>query len=403
MNVSEIPNNYVPRHVGQEFWTHHKRRVPVATVIYKTLPEYRIPFFEALRPRLEACGIELRLIYGQPFGLDQLKRDTGHIAWALPVRNRIVNVGSRQLYWQPCLHLLKECDLVIVEQASKLLLNYVLAAKQRFGGPKVAMWGHGRNYQAHSASFVGEAVKRCISRRAHWFFAYNESSAAAVRGFNFPAERTTVVQNAIDTTSLQRKRSVTSEQILWKLRQELGLRSDNIAVFVGGLYAEKRIEFLLASAKTIRSLLPDFELLVIGAGPDDTLVRRAAEQFDWIHYLGARFHEEKVPYMMLAKVMVLPGVVGLAILDSFALEIPLITIDAPNHGPEIGYLNNRVNGFKCVKGTNPVEYGRIVASLMQDGATLSELRHGCRGGRTRYTLEAMVERFTAGVVQALAS
>ncbi len=403
MNLSEISSNCVPRQLGQELWPLPKRRVPVATVLYKTLPEYRIPFFEALRPRLEACGIELRLIYGQPIGVDQLKRDTGHIAWALPIRNRIVNVGSRQLYWQPCLHLLKDCDLVIVEQASKLLLNYVLAAKQRFGGPKLAMWGHGRNYQAHSASLVGEIVKRRISRRAHWFFAYNESSAVAVREFSFPAERTTVVQNAIDTTSLQKTRSATSEQMLWKLRQELGLRSDNVAVFVGGLYAEKRIEFLLASADTIRRLLPDFEFLVIGAGPDDTLVRRAVERSDWIHYLGPKFHEEKVPYMMLAKVMLLPGLVGLGVLDSFALEVPLVTIDVPFHSPEIEYLVDQVNGLKCVSGTNPAEYGQIVASLMQDATKLSQLRQGCRAGRARYTLEAMVERFTAGVVQALAS
>jgi hypothetical protein len=45
--------------------------------------------------------------------------------------------------WQPVLSATRKADLVIVDQASRLLVNYVLLARQRFGGPSIALWGMG--------------------------------------------------------------------------------------------------------------------------------------------------------------------------------------------------------------------------------------------------------------------
>jgi len=383
--------------------TSNGRNQFVATVIYKTLPVYRIPFFEALRPHLRSRGVELRLIYGQPPPGEAMKQDTGHIAWAQPVRNRIFIVGSRKLYWQPCLSLLKDSDLVIVEQASKLLINYVLLAKQRLGKTKVAMWGHGRNFMENSASSIGELVKRLISRRAHWWFAYNESSAAVVRDLGFPAHRITVVQNTIDTELLQKKKAATTTLDIEVLRRDLNLRSVNVGIFVGGLYAEKRIEFLLQAAREIRKRVPDFELLVVGAGPQADIVRKAAHKAPWIHYIGPKFNEESVPFLMLSKVMLLPGAVGLAVIDSFVVEVPLVTVDGSSHGPEIEYLVHGINGLKLDRDTSPEDYAQAVVGLLKQDRIRSSLQEGCRIAAEKYTLSAMVERFTEGVIRALSS
>jgi glycosyltransferase involved in cell wall biosynthesis len=240
---------------------------PVVTVVYRNLPQYRIPFFEALRPYLRHRGIEFRLIYGQPGPWEETKKDTGHIAWGDQIHNWTINVGSRKLHWQPCLRLLKDSDLVIVEQASKLLINYVLLFKQRLGGPMVAFWGHGRNFQSYAASRMGEGLKRYLSRRVRWWFAYNGSGAAIVREIGFPAERITVVQNTIDTTWLRNKKLSTSEEELSTIRANLRLEGKNVAIFTGGLYEGRRTKFLIQAARGIRKLVPDFELIVVGAGP----------------------------------------------------------------------------------------------------------------------------------------
>jgi hypothetical protein len=175
----------------------------VVTVVYRWLPHYRVPFYEALRTELDRRGVTLRLLHGEPTAEEATRQDTGSIPWAHLIDSRVISVGTRSLLWQRCGSLLRGSELVIVEQASKLLLNYMLLAAQWMGGPKVAFWGHGRNFRREGASRLGEAVKRLSSRWPHWWFAYTEGSAEIVRDLPYPADRITVVQNAIDTTELR--------------------------------------------------------------------------------------------------------------------------------------------------------------------------------------------------------
>jgi glycosyltransferase involved in cell wall biosynthesis len=373
----------------------------VVTIVTKSLPHYRVPFFEALRSELERCGVTLGLIYGLPNAEEAKKQDTAAISWGHPIQNSIFPFGTRSFWWQPCAALVRRSDLVIVEQASKLLLNYVLLARQTLGGSRVAFWGHGRNFQAHIASRLGEAVKRVISRWPHWWFAYTEGSAEVVRQLHYPPDRITTVQNAIDTAALLRRRASVSEEELATLRLRWGIQSRNVAIFAGGLYAEKRIQFLIESAQALRRRVVDFELIVIGAGPDQVLVEEAAREHRWIHYPGPCLGTDKVPYFNLSQVMLLPGLVGLGVLDSFALEVPLVTVDLPYHSPEIDYLRHGENGLKLPAGTDPEGYAVAVAGLLCDEGWREHLKAGCRAAAQVYTLEAMVGRFSEGVLLAL--
>jgi glycosyltransferase involved in cell wall biosynthesis len=244
-------------------------------------------------------------------------------------------------------------------------------------------------------------VKRFASRRAHWFFAYNDMGARVVAEIGFPRERTTIVQNAIDTRALRCRLAVTSADELAGLRTSLGLRGSNVAIYAGAMYADKRLDFLVAAAEEARRLLPDFELLMIGSGPDAHVARAAAERHPWIKYLGPTFGDGKVPLFMLSKAMLLPGVVGLAVLDAFALETPLVTVALPSHGPEIDYLEPGVNGVMLRQGATAAEYAGEVVRLLEDDAGREQLREGCRRAAARYTMEAMVERFADGVIAAL--
>jgi glycosyltransferase involved in cell wall biosynthesis len=375
----------------------------VVTVIYKTLPKYRIPFFEALRPRLAEKGIDFHLIYGQPPADEAAKEDTGYLPWGQRIRNHIIPLGSRSLYWQPCLSLLKGADLVIVEQASKLLINYVLVAAQFFRGPKLAFWGHGKNFMIHQASFAGEALKRVVSRHVHWWFAYSERSAEVIRGLGFERGRITIVQNAIETSSLLQRRQKVSEEALALLREKIGLRGEHVAIYSGGLYREKRIDYLIRAGRIAKRYLPDFGLIILGAGPEASIVREEARESPWLHYAGPVFGEERVPFFMMSKIMLIPGAVGLGIIDSFSMEVPLMTIDLPGHGPEIEYLVHGENGVLLKGQVTEEDYARAMAALLRDKDLQKRLREGCREAARRYTLEEMLERFAGGVIQALNS
>lgn len=113
------------------------------------------------------------------------------------------------------------------------------------------------------------------------------------------------------------------------------------------------------------------------------------------------FGTDKVPFFMFSKLCLMPGAVGLVILDAFALETPLITTNITYHGPEIDYLVDGINGIIVQETEDPNSYAEQVAYLLQDKDALDKLKEGCRIAKTKYTMNEMVERFASGIIQAL--
>jgi glycosyltransferase involved in cell wall biosynthesis len=381
--------------------TRSSSRRPRVVIFYKSIAQYRRPFYDLLRTRLADDGIALEVIYGAPVPYEVARRDRIDLSWAHKTHVRVVHLAGRELYWQPGLARVRRGDLVIVEQASKLLVNYILFALHLTGFIRLGMWGHGRTVRARRSSALGEALKNAISRRVSWWFAYNERSAAFVRELGFPDDRITRLQNAIDTKALVSAAAAVTPRRLDEARRELGVSGRHICVYVGAMYEDKRIPFLLEACRLVRKLVPDFEMLFVGDGPDGALVRGAAAQDAWMHYLGPRFGDDRVPYMLLAALSLMPGGVGLGVLDSFALGVPLVTTSVPSHGPEIEYLENGVNGLIVEDGSSTQAYADAVAATLQDERLLATLRSGCEWARGRYSVEEMVERFANGVRRAL--
>ncbi len=368
-------------------------------IVQRYVTHYRVPFFDALRSALRDRGVILDLVHGFP--AQDSKRDTVEVPWAITVTNRWLGVGSKRVLWQPALPHVADADLVIVEQASARALNYLLFVRQLRGRTRLAFWGHGKNFKEERASGPGELVKRVMSRRVHWWFAYNAMAAGVVRGLGYPRERITDVQNAIDTRELVRAREALTDAELAALRSELRLVPGRVGLYVGGMYREKRLDYLIEASSKVRELLPDFSLVLIGAGPEAEVARTAASTHSWVHYLGPRFGREKVPYLAAGDALLMPGLVGLAILDSFALGMPLVTTADGPHSPEIDYLISGRNGVMLPAATTPDRYGREVVRLLQDEQALTELREGCRESAQRYTVEEMAARFASGVMAAL--
>lgn len=380
----------------------HTARV---VIIRREIPDYRRPFYEALWQRLRGHGVELVVASGGSASSAVAGAATPPLAWSTRLRMRRLPLGrGRRLLWQSgALALARAADLVIVEQATSLLENYPIMVAAQLGGPRVAFWGHGRNFQAGTASGAGETVKRAMSQRVHWWFAYNDLSSRVVSRLGFPQERITSVHNAIDTSALVAAREALDPSAVERARDELGLAGRHVGIYCGRLYAEKRVPVLLEAAHHIRREIPDFELIVIGDGPDAATVDEAARATPWIHAVGAKRGLDRVPLFALADVFLLPGLVGLAVLDSFALEVPLVTSATGEHSPEIDYLEHGVNGIIVDDGGDPRRYAVAVVDLLGDTDRLAALRDGGRVATRRYTIEHMADRFADGVLAALAA
>jgi len=377
---------------------------PVVTIVQKTLPHYRVPFFTLLRSALDEHGVTLRLLAGQPDGVTSTRNDAGRLEWCEGYANRYLPMNRRHLIWQPVLRQLRGSDLVIVEQASKLLVNYLLMGWRRLPrGPRLAFWGHGRNLDQVSASRLGEAGKRALADQADWWFCYTEGTANLLESFGVNRHKMTVVQNTADTHSLRRARESLGPAEFTAVRAELCIGDGPIAVSIGSIYPAKRPEYLVEAADHLRQRVPGFELIVIGDGPDRHLLDAAATSRPWVHVLGAVLGEDVARWASPASVLLNPGVVGLTVVDAFALGLPMITCGVPGHGPEIEYLEDGVNGVILSEGIMPQGYATEVADLLNDHNRLQALSQGAWAAAERYTMDEMVWRFADGILEALST
>ena len=86
---------------------------------------------------------------------------------------------------------------MIVEHASRLLVNYALYLSGFYGGPKLAFWGHGWGHQTDRQDSFSEKVKTWIGKRGDWYFAYTWKVREGLIHQGYDGSRITDVQNAV--------------------------------------------------------------------------------------------------------------------------------------------------------------------------------------------------------------
>jgi glycosyltransferase involved in cell wall biosynthesis len=362
------------------------------------LPHYRVEFYEGLKATLAEENIDLRLLYGKI--RKNPKKDEADLNWATFVTHSEVNILGRKFIYQHLPRSLYDSTLIILVQENLLLSNFVAAYRARQRGIRLAFWGHGTNFQDDPRS-LGNRWKKKYSAMVDWWFAYTPGVAKLVSALPFPDERITTVNNAIDTRQLTTLRANIGEVEKVRLRSDLGIGEGPVGIYCGGMYAEKRLPFLFEACDTVKRRVHDFRVILIGAGADARLAIEFAAARDWVHYVGPKFGTERIPYFAISDVFLMPGLVGLAVLDSFALGTPIVTTKYPFHSPEIEYLEHGKNGL--ISEDNVSSYSQAVIDLVLDPYKLRSPRENARHSGEKYSVEAMISNFAEGIVRALAS
>jgi len=369
-------------------------------IIQGQIRQYRVPFFQKLGKVLREDGISLKVAYSPPRHVGGRDDNTD-----LPPKLGLKVTGhwmlSDRLLYQPLLREVSSCDLVIAEQANKYLLNYLLILLSSFRFKRVAFWGLGENW-GRDRSAVSEWLRRQIINKVDWWFAYARSTREYLISNGMPPEKITVVQNAVDTDEFSKMVFGIRNDELSCARRQFGIgEKDPIGLFCGALLPDKGIGFLLKAAARIKLQIPKFHLFIIGGGAERNMLDAAAQESSWLHLVGPKFGREKALFFRMADVVLLPGRVGLAILDAFAASLPLITTDISYHGPEIEYLEHGRNGL-LVK--HDVEnYASQVISFFSNSELRTECAKGASESGRRFSMGVMVDNFRAGIRACLAS
>ncbi len=366
-------------------------------IIQNILPHYRKDFFDRLKNELTTHNIELEFLHGIAHGTTALKKDECKIEWAHIIKNRYLKIGKKELIWQPILKYLNDKDLVIVEAANLNISNYILLITRYFSKYKLAAWGHGRNFKEAEDS-ISNRFKYLFINKFDWWFAYTKGvkDLLITKGVN--ENKITDVQNAIETTNLSKFYSEISEVEIIELKNELGIKGSKTAIFCGGMYANKRLDFLLETCLRVKKEIPEFHMIFVGAGLESHKIQEASKKNNWIHYVGPKFSKDRVKYFKISSIQLMPGIVGLGILDSFALETPIVTTTFPYHSPEIEYLENGINGFKT--NNNLTEYSDTIIDILNNERHLDIIQN-CRSSAKKYSIDNMVNNFKIGILNCL--
>jgi glycosyltransferase involved in cell wall biosynthesis len=365
-------------------------------IIQPAVPQYRVPIFTRLIAAAEEEGIRIDLFQGVTPSAIRAREDAGDATFIHPLRTREWNVRGRALFYKsPAPVRRAGYDLVVLEQAIRNIEAFELVA--RLGGRRIAFWGHGRTY-TKDVSPLEEALKHWLTRRAAWFFGYTQRGVDAVVEHGFPRDRTTVLNNTIDTGALRADLSAVSDSEVADFSRHHDLRGST-ALYLGGLDTYKRIQFLLDSAMIAHKQCSDFRLLIAGNGSDRELVEEFVARSPWAIYLGGVRGLDKARALRAAQAVSIPGAIGLAALDSLVAGTPIVTTDFPYHGPEFDYL---ADGMTAVATRNDENsYADGLVAFLADRLRQQEMSERCQIEAQKYPLDNMVSGLLAGIKSAL--
>jgi glycosyltransferase involved in cell wall biosynthesis len=371
---------------------------PRVLIIQSHMKQYRVSFFLKLYEYLQEAGVELIAAYSAPSPQNSLRGDN----WTVPSTfGKVVKARwffSEKLIYQSVFRLIPKADLVIIYNENKFMINPFLLLLSRLRLKKVAYWGHGYNRKVTSRFSEWFRVKTLSL--ADWWFSYTPGVTAYLQDHGVRQEIITTVNNSIDTSALRADLEDITPDMVESERAELQIpEGSRIGIFCGSLYKNKRLPFLIEAAVMIKQKVPNFHLIISGWGPDGELVSQLAQKHSWIHVIGPVFGKRKATLLKMSDAFLLPGLVGLAIIDAFAAGLPFMTTEFYAHSPEIDYLVPGENG--SIAADDLTAYVESVVSVLSNRELWQRLHEGSLASAKKYTTEAMARNYADGILKCL--
>jgi len=361
------------------------------SIIQREIPHYRVPFFSQLSARGEREGFRITVLSaaesGPPRGEFRHRPLPSH------------PIGRREggLWLTGLTKAIAGSDIIIAPQELQGLNIPYLWARRRGLCRRWIWWGHGYNFQAVDrlswSRAVKEAAKRFMTRHADGLITYTEGGANYWRKNGLPGERVRPHYNTIDVEGFRSAAAKVTEEDLARARATLELDEKSVLLFSGRLYGEKRVDILLRAFARLQERRPNAALLVVGDGPERKGLEalRDALNLRHAHFLGALIDPGRLSvYFRLAEMLVIPGLVGLAIVHGFAYGLPLVTTDYPAHSPEIEYLTTET-GVMTKQDVD--EYAAAIEALLKSPNRLKAMRAAAMQAGDGLRMSVSVERF----------
>ncbi len=141
-------------------------------------------------------------------------------------------------------------------------------------------------------------------RQAQHVFTICEGLRGDIVGRGIPANKVTVIPNAVDIESFEPGGAPDTA-----LKSKLGLDGCSVVGFIGSFYAYEGLDLLLDALPGILGQQPNVRLLLVGGGPQDAALRAQAQRLgvaDKVVFTGRVPHDQVQRYYDLIDVLAYP-------------------------------------------------------------------------------------------------
>jgi glycosyltransferase involved in cell wall biosynthesis len=353
---------------------------PIVLVLQEQVPPYRVPLFRFLAEELGRRDLDLRVVSST----------------ALPKADELGFPHQRvtmSRYGLPALETIyraRPAALVLSHSGRFAPLATATRVLQTHGR-KQLFWGMGlaRRYGATSERDrrpVGEAVRRFMLSTCDHYLSYTEISTASLLNRGFDSAKITTLNNAVEALA-------DPEQALKARRVPFQ------AIFVASLLEDKEPLAAVAIVDRLRLSAPGATLHIVGDGPLRPHCEQAANEREWVHYHGTKRGQDLREIALASDIAIIPGRVGLAVLEMASAGLPMATFATSCHGAEISYLKDGINGFFLTSDIDAA--AKELGTLLADRPALERMRTEALGMAGRYTIQRMAANFADGVLASL--
>lgn len=283
----------------------------------------------------------------------------------------------------------KRPSIIVTEGGKNTINNLVVLVYCKIFSKEFIVWDlgkrHLKNKKKNFLHILYLKLQKYILKRAKKIFTYNEVNKEYFHDLNLNRE-IVALGNTVDTKKIIELNATCGQQI--KDVPQSIMEKGKIFLYIGALNETKKVHDL---PKLLR-LTNDFGLIVIGDGKP-AYKEKLKESFGKMNYVmvGYKTLEQLPPYYAISNLVILPGLGGLTIPQSYMFKTPVLCSIADGAEQEI--IENNVNGFI---------YNEFLEAqgFINDTDILAMQKMGERGFRTvssRFSIERYSSRFLESI------
>ena len=339
--------------------------------IQRVTADYRLPFFDILFEYFSKNDVEFLVYYSEPI-LGEKKQISSHLSrpYLKVLEIKYFRLKKHYFYYQSIpLNKLSKDTLIVHNEASRSLSLYHVLLIKLLRNYKLTLYGNNRGH--------GFLLKSIISF-SDGYLAYTKTALINIK-------------KKINICILNNSH-ISKSEVLKKRNSVKKLDCDPINILLVARIQPNKLleEFLdiINYLRVTRKLNIAFKIVGAAKKEDVNLIKSFITDVD--EYIPSVDFIERKKYFLWADMILMPGGIGLHVLDAWALKVPLVTYQNNTHGVELEYL--KMISSDCIT-ENLKQLKLFSEKFIVNEAFRCDIKDKFENNDLNFTVEKMSENF----------